>query len=240
MPQESTDHSILKMEAPAPWTQQPGRKSKEVFCDEQPPKYCKPYPFVQSASLAVYDGQDRIGSIAEHDGEHVTLTPLEAVRRKCLWCCNGSTHEVALCPARACPSWPFRFGRKPSAEIIADQANTPLHPLEWPMTAADFHAERHPALHAIKRKCLDCSGASKSEVRNCAFKDRALHPFRQGENPNRTYSPDERATRSQHLAKLKSRRPLTEKPVSIGDPRTKSPRATPIATASAAGSKRAF
>lgn len=146
-------------------------------------KYCKPYPFVQSATLAVYDGQNRIGSIAEHDGEHhacdVTLTPLEAVRRKCLWCCNGSTHEVALCPARACPSWAFRFGRKPTAEIIADQGNTLLHPLEWRKTAADFHADRHPALHAIKRKCLDCSGASKSEVRNCAFTDCALHPFRQ-------------------------------------------------------------
>lgn len=29
-----TDHSILKIEAPAPWTQQPGRKSEEMFCDE--------------------------------------------------------------------------------------------------------------------------------------------------------------------------------------------------------------
>jgi hypothetical protein len=123
-----------------------------------------------------------------------TLTPLQAVRQKCLWCCNGSAHEVALCDAQACPSWPFRFGRKPTAEIIADQGDTVLRPPE-------------SALHAIKRKCLDCSGASKSEVRNCALKDCALHPFRQGKNPNRTYSPDERARRAQHLAKLKSRQP---------------------------------
>jgi hypothetical protein len=126
------------------------------------------------------------------------MTPLQAVRQKCLWCCNGSPHEVALCPAKACPSWPFRFGRKPSAEIIADQGNTLLHPLELHMTATDFHKDRHSALKAIKRKCLDCSGSSKSEVRNCALTDCALHPFRHGKNPNRTYSPDERARRSQH------------------------------------------
>jgi len=95
------------------------------------------------------------------------------------------------------------------------------------MTAAQFHSGLHSALKAIKRKCLDCSGGSKSEVRNCAFKDCALLPFRQGKNPNRTYSPDERARRAEHLAKLKIAGAMTENPVSIGDPRTKSPGATP-------------
>jgi hypothetical protein len=135
------------------------------------------------------------------------MTPLQAVRQKCLWCCKGSAHEVARCSDEACPSWPFRFGRKPTAEIIADQGDTLLRPLELRMTAADFHADRHSALKAIKLKCVDCSGLSKSEVRNCAFTDCALHPFRQGKNPNRTYSPDERARRSQHLAKRKKRGP---------------------------------
>ena len=143
-----------------------------------------------------------------------TLTPLQAIRTKCLWCCNGSKHEVALCKDEVCPSWPFQFGRKPTAE------------------------QRDTALKAIKRKCLDCSGGAKSEVRNCARTDCALHPFRQGKNPNRAYSPEERARRSQHLAKLKIARALPEKPVSIGDPRTESPGATHIATASAARSKR--
>ena len=97
-----------------------------------------------------------------------------------------------------------------------------MHPLEWRMTAAHFHAGRHSALKAMRRKCHDCSGASKSEVRNCAFKDCALHSFRQGKNPNRTYSPEERARRAEHLAKLKIAKALLEKPVSIGDPRVKS------------------
>jgi hypothetical protein len=146
-------------------------------------------------------------------------SPLQAIRQKCLWCCNGSAHEVALCPAKACPSWAFRFGHKPSDELIAEQGETRLHPLEWRMTAAEFHARGHSALKAIKRKCFDCSGASKSEVRNCGVNDCALHAFRQGNNPNRTYSPEERARRSEHLAKLKNVRALAKKAVSIGDPR---------------------
>ena len=164
-----------------------------------------------------------------------TLTPVQAIRQKCLWCCNSSAHEVALCLAKACPSWPFRFGRKPTDEIIVEQGETPLHPREKPMTAAEFHAARRSALKAIKRKCLDCSGLSKSEVRNCAFKDCGLHPFRQGQNPNRAYSPEERAKRAEHLAK--GARAVIEKPVSIGDPRTKSARLAPATTASSAGSK---
>jgi hypothetical protein len=133
-----------------------------------------------------------------------TLTPLQAIRQECLACCIGSAHEVAMCPAKACPSWPFRFGHRATDQIIAAQGDTLLHPQEWVMTAAEFHAGRHSALQAIKRKCLDCSGASKSEVRNCAFKDCGLHPFRQGTNPNRAYSPEERAKRAAHLAKVRA------------------------------------
>lgn len=153
---------------------------------------------------------------------NVPLTPLQAIRQKCLWCCEGSSHEVALCPAKPCPSWPFRFGHKPTDEIIAVQANTLLHPLERSMTAAEFHAGRHSPLKAIQRKCLDCSGASKSEVRNCPFNDCALHPFRQGKNPNRMYSPEERARRAEFLATLKTSSSLPENPVSTGDPPTNS------------------
>jgi hypothetical protein len=145
------------------------------------------------------------------------LTPLQAVRQKCLWCCHGSAHEVAHCPAKACPSWPFRFGRKATDELITEQGDTPLHPMEWRMTAAQFHAGRYSALKAIRCKCLDCSGAAKSQVRNCAFVDCALHPFRQGKNPNRAYSPEERARRAAQLAKAKNSEVWGEKRVSIGN-----------------------
>jgi hypothetical protein len=124
----------------------------------------------------VYDGQDRIDSVADGDGKQnaYDLPPLQAIRQRCLWCCKGSSQEVALCTAKACPSWSFRFGNKPADGIITEQGNTLLHPLEWRMTAAEFHAKWHSPLKAIKRKCLDCSGASKSGVRNCAFNDCAL------------------------------------------------------------------
>src|ERR1035437_91181 len=92
-----------------------------------------------AASVAI------VSSPAPHTA---ALTPLQAIRKKCLWCCIGSAHEGALCPAKACPSWPFRFGHKPNDELIAEQGDTPLYPLEWRMTAAAFHARRHSPLKA--------------------------------------------------------------------------------------------
>src|SRR5215467_4994946 len=44
---------------------------------------------------------------------HQQMTPMEAIRAKCLDCCGDSPHEVRLCTAVTCPSWPFRMGRNP-------------------------------------------------------------------------------------------------------------------------------
>ncbi len=44
---------------------------------------------------------------------HARVSPLRALRLKCLDCCNGSTREVRLCTAVDCPSWPFRMGKNP-------------------------------------------------------------------------------------------------------------------------------
>ena len=44
---------------------------------------------------------------------HARVSPLRALRLKCLDCCNGSSQEVRLCTAVDCPSWPFRMGRNP-------------------------------------------------------------------------------------------------------------------------------
>ena len=43
-----------------------------------------------------------------------SLTPLRALRNRCMDCCNWSTQEVKLCPAEDCAAWPFRLGRDPS------------------------------------------------------------------------------------------------------------------------------
>jgi hypothetical protein len=44
---------------------------------------------------------------------HARMSPLRALRLKCLDCCNGSAQEVRLCFAMDCPRWPFRMGKSP-------------------------------------------------------------------------------------------------------------------------------
>ena len=43
------------------------------------------------------------------------MTPLKAMRAKCLDCCAGSRHEVAHCCIENCPLYPYRFGRRPGS-----------------------------------------------------------------------------------------------------------------------------
>jgi hypothetical protein len=44
---------------------------------------------------------------------HEPRSPLQALRARCLDCCNYQEKEVALCPAVDCPSWPFRMATDP-------------------------------------------------------------------------------------------------------------------------------
>lgn len=46
-----------------------------------------------------------------------------------------------------------------------------------------FGHEPRPILKAIREKCLDCSGGSRSEARRCTAVACALWPFRMGSNP---------------------------------------------------------
>lgn len=43
------------------------------------------------------------------------LTPIKAIRAKCLDCCCGSRKEVASCRCDDCSLWAYRFGRRPRA-----------------------------------------------------------------------------------------------------------------------------
>ncbi|MEW6195601.1 MAG: hypothetical protein AB1521_10650 [Bacteroidota bacterium] len=49
----------------------------------------------------------------------------------------------------------------------------------------DKTTKRLSPVKAIKAKCLDCSGGSKKEVRECIIQDCPLYTFRLGKNPNR-------------------------------------------------------
>ena len=51
---------------------------------------------------------------------HAPMSALKALRAKCLDCCCGSAHEVRLCVATDCPSWPFRMGKSPWRPKLSD------------------------------------------------------------------------------------------------------------------------
>jgi|SRR6516165_1495027 hypothetical protein len=52
---------------------------------------------------------------------HVPMSPLEAIRARCLDCCAGSPREVGKCMALRCPSWPFRMGNHPYRKRPSDE-----------------------------------------------------------------------------------------------------------------------
>lgn len=41
------------------------------------------------------------------------MTPMKAIRAKCLDCCCGSFQKVRLCMVEKCPLYPYRFGKRP-------------------------------------------------------------------------------------------------------------------------------
>ena len=110
-------------------------------------------------------------------------SPLKAVRRHCLWCCNGSSNEVALCPATRCPLWPLRFGKRPTPEILAEVPPLDGYPLEDETSAREV--AQGSRTKAIRRRCLDCSGYSTQEGKSCKFTTCDLYPYRLGKSPNR-------------------------------------------------------
>jgi hypothetical protein len=54
---------------------------------------------------------------------HDPMSPLQALRARCVDCCAYQEKEVALCPAVQCPSWPFRVAwRKPASTAQREAA----------------------------------------------------------------------------------------------------------------------
>ena len=63
--------------------------------------------------LEDYEEEDEEDAEAD-EGSGKRITPMKAIRLKCLDCCNGSSHEVKLCPATTCPLYNFRRGKNPN------------------------------------------------------------------------------------------------------------------------------
>ncbi len=43
----------------------------------------------------------------------MAVTPMKAIRAKCLDCSGGSPKEVRLCLIHTCSLYPYRFGKRP-------------------------------------------------------------------------------------------------------------------------------
>ena len=84
------------------------------------------------------------------------ITPVKAIRLRCLECMNGQPKEVSLCSG-GCALSPFRFGTR---------------------------GEKGSVVKKIREHCLGCS-ESASTVRKCPFEDCPLFPYRMGHNPSR-------------------------------------------------------
>ena len=92
------------------------------------------------------------------------MTPLKAIRARCVDCCDGELATVRHCDFKEeCPLWPFRMGKGVKG----------LGGL----------------LKPIRCYCLWCMRDQPMEVRLCPSAERcALHPFRFGRGPKKPLS----------------------------------------------------
>ena len=44
------------------------------------------------------------------------VSPLRAIRARCLDCCGFQEGEVRRCPSKDCPLWKFRFGKNTTGQ----------------------------------------------------------------------------------------------------------------------------
>ena len=61
------------------------------------------------------------------------LTPIKAIRKKCLDCCSGQMQEVRLCPLKTCALHPYRMGHRPKDEEVTTQGCNDEKSLDSPL-----------------------------------------------------------------------------------------------------------
>ena len=52
------------------------------------------------------------------------VTPMRAIRAKCLECSNGSAHEATNCPVKECALYVYRSGKNPARAGKGGGGNT--------------------------------------------------------------------------------------------------------------------
>lgn len=105
------------------------------------------------------------------------MTPLKAIRARCLDCSGSSANEVRYCPCTECTLYQFRMNKTPNIQ----------------------ETRKITALKAIRAYCLSCCCGSANEVKLCPCTDCALYPFRSGKNPNIKISPERKKQLADNL-----------------------------------------
>lgn len=53
------------------------------------------------------------GTLSGKENSVKKLTPIKAIRKKCLDCCCGQAQEVRLCDVKTCALHAYRMGHRP-------------------------------------------------------------------------------------------------------------------------------
>ena len=54
----------------------------------------------------------------KRDDNKLFDTPIKAIRKKCIDCCNGQYEEIKNCTVINCALYPYRMGRRPDRSTI--------------------------------------------------------------------------------------------------------------------------
>jgi hypothetical protein len=76
----------------------------------------------RTALAAIWPPDFRTARLAGHE----QISPVQAIRRKCLDCCGHQVSEVKLCEAVTCALWPFRAGRHPYTKTRLQEADSAI------------------------------------------------------------------------------------------------------------------
>ena len=60
---------------------------------------------------------------------HTPMSPLKALRLRCIDCFGGCVTSVRCCTATDCPSWPFRLGHSPWRKELSQKRKEQLRRL---------------------------------------------------------------------------------------------------------------
>ncbi len=61
--------------------------------------------------------------LAKKGEDMVKITPIKAIRKKCLDCCCGQKTEIRDCVIKNCALYPYRMGHRPKGEEIIAESN---------------------------------------------------------------------------------------------------------------------